>query len=60
MIVLSAFLFAQHNCRSVDVRHMGNLLGKLKMTDKTAYDKMMKTFEKRTGKKHAMQLKSAY
>ena len=42
MTVLTAMVFAMHNARKVDPRHIKNLLGKLKVEDRTAYEQMMK------------------
>ena len=51
MIVLTAVMFAKHNARGLDPRHIKNLLGKLKLEDRKKYEHMMKTFERNTGKK---------
>ena len=42
MTVLTAMIFATHNARKIDPRHIKNLLGKLKTEDRTAYEQMMK------------------
>jgi cytochrome c oxidase assembly protein subunit 15 len=42
MTGLTAFIIAFHSCRRVDPRHTKNLLGKLKLEDKQAFDQMMK------------------
>jgi cytochrome c oxidase assembly protein subunit 15 len=42
MTVLTAMVFAMHNARKVDPRHIKNLLGKLKVEDRSAYEQMMK------------------
>ena len=42
MTVLTAIVYALHNGRKIDPRHIKNLLGKLKVEDRSAYEKMMK------------------
>jgi hypothetical protein len=42
MTVLTAFLFALHNGRRVDPRHIRNLMGKLKVEDKAGYEALNK------------------
>ena len=45
--VLTALIFAIHNCRRVDPRHIKNLLGKLRIEDPKAFEVMMKNFNKK-------------
>ena len=42
LTVLTCIIYAHHNARRVDPRHVKNMLGKLKIEDKTAFDQMMK------------------
>lgn len=42
MTVLSAAVFAMHTARRPDPRHLSNMLGKLKQTDRKQYDQFMK------------------
>jgi len=44
MTVLTTFIFALHCGRRVDPRHVKNLLGKLRIDDKAAYEQMMKHY----------------
>jgi heme A synthase len=44
MTVLTAMVYALHNGRKIDPRHIKNLLGKLKTEDRAAYEKMMKFY----------------
>jgi hypothetical protein len=44
MTVLTAFTIAMHTCRRVDMRHIKNLLGKLRSENPKAFDMMMKDF----------------
>ena len=44
MTVLSAFLFAMHTCRKPDVRHVKNIIGKLKKEDPEAFRKMTSSY----------------
>mmetsp|Transcript_985 Transcript_985/g.643 ORF Transcript_985/g.643 Transcript_985/m.643 type:complete len:112 (+) Transcript_985:1030-1365(+) len=46
MCVLSSLVFSMHTCRKVDVRHLKNLLGKLRVEDPKAFDQTMKNFNK--------------
>lgn len=46
MTVLTAMIFSIHTCRKVDPRHIRNLLGKMKVEDPQAYQKMMGSFNK--------------
>ena len=46
MIVLTAVCLARHNVRACDPRHINNLLGKMKLEDRSKYDKFMRTFAK--------------
>merc|ERR1711990_126077 len=41
MTILTATLFACHNARAVVIRHMKNLIGKLRVEDPAAYKKFM-------------------
>jgi len=41
MTVLSALMFALHSGRRVDVRHIKNLLGKMKLEDRGNYERFM-------------------
>ena len=38
---MTAFLFTLHNARRVDIRHVNNMLGKLKREDPNAYMRLM-------------------
>jgi len=40
---LSAILFATHNARAVDLRHIKNLVGKMRVEDPQAYKRFMST-----------------
>ena len=40
MTVLTTFLFAMHTCRRIDVRHLKNVMGKLKQEDPEAFKRM--------------------
>jgi hypothetical protein len=42
MTVLSAFLFTLHCARRPDPRHLKNLIGKLRIEDKAAYNSLAK------------------
>ena len=41
MTILSAVMFTLHSARRVDLRHLKNLVGKLRIEDPTAYKKLM-------------------
>ena len=41
MTVLTALMLTLHSGRRVDIRHIKNLLGKLKIEDRKAYEKLM-------------------
>ncbi|CAI2370050.1 unnamed protein product [Moneuplotes crassus] len=48
MTLLTATLFALHSCRRLDLRHMRNLFGKLKMENPELYRNMMKNAKSST------------
>lgn len=41
MTVLTALVLALHSGRRVDVRHIKNLLGKMKLEDRAMYERFM-------------------
>ena len=41
MTVMTAFLYTLHNARRVDIRHVNNMIGKLKREDPNAYKRLM-------------------
>ena len=41
MTVLTTFLYTLHNARRVDIRHVNNLIGKLKREDPNGYMRLM-------------------
>ena len=43
--VLTAFLFALHSCRKVDIRHIRNLFGKLKIENPDLYKKLLDQYK---------------
>ena len=48
MTVLTAFLFALHNGRRVDPRHIRNLMGKLKVEDKAGFEALNKHLQNKS------------
>ena len=47
MTVLTALILTLHSARRVDLRHIKNLLGRLKLEDRAAYERFMKHQGKR-------------
>lgn len=47
MTVLSAFTIAMHTCRRTDMRHLKNLLGKLRTENPKAFDQAMTGFNEK-------------
>jgi len=41
MTVMTTFLYTLHNARRVDIRHVNNMIGKLKREDPNAYKRLM-------------------
>jgi hypothetical protein len=44
MTVLSSFLFTMHTCRKIDTRHLKNLMGKLRVEDPKAFERMTNSY----------------
>ena len=44
MSVLSCFMYSMHCARRIDPRHMNNMMGKLRIEDKKAYEGMLKFY----------------
>jgi hypothetical protein len=57
---LTALIYATHTARRVDPRHVRNLLGKLKVEDPQAYERMMKGFNKNMLSKKEYSAAKAY
>ena len=45
MTVLTTFLYTMHTCRRIDVRHLKNLMGKLKSEDPEAFKRMTSQYK---------------
>jgi len=55
LTVIASLTFAMHTCRKIDPRHMRNLLGKLKVEDPNAYERMMKSINQQKLSKSEME-----
>lgn len=49
-----------HTCRKIDPRHMRNLLGKLKVEDPAAYERMMKTIHQQKLSKNEIEAAKSF